>query len=200
MRRSLEHSEVRGAVSKVVTNMESHLSNAGTAVMALLDSDTLRIEGYFEENKLRRIRLGDAASARLLGSDHDLRDTAESISAGIEGSRPQLRRDSARKCQTRSGSACHSAYRSEFRSSLLRPASLSLGPLRLLRFSVRRRASVAGRSAMNTVFRSFGHAKHDQGLSFEERRHSPSLLICSLSRFDGRQVKRAKAPASEIRA
>jgi multidrug resistance efflux pump len=53
-------------------------------VMALLDSDTLHIQGYFEETKLPRIHVGDAVSVRLLGSDHMLRGRVESVAAGIE--------------------------------------------------------------------------------------------------------------------
>jgi len=49
--------------------------------MALLDSDTLRVEGYFEETKLPRIHLDDAVNVRLLGSDHMLRGRVESVAA-----------------------------------------------------------------------------------------------------------------------
>ena len=56
----------------------------GKGVMALLDSDTLRVEGYFEETKLPRIHLGDAVNVRLLGSAHPLRGRVESVAAGIE--------------------------------------------------------------------------------------------------------------------
>jgi multidrug resistance efflux pump len=52
--------------------------------MALLDSSTLRVEGYFEETKLPRIHLGDPVAVRLLGSDHELRASVESVAAGIE--------------------------------------------------------------------------------------------------------------------
>jgi multidrug resistance efflux pump len=86
-RLNLERSEVRASVSGVVTNMElrpgTYLTS-GKGVMALLDSDTLRVEGYFEETKLPRIHLGDAVSVRLLGSDHSLRGRVESVAAGIE--------------------------------------------------------------------------------------------------------------------
>ncbi|MGY8668739.1 HlyD family secretion protein [Bradyrhizobium sp. UFLA05-109] len=84
---NLERSDVRASVNGVVTNMELRPGtylDPGKAVMALLDSDTLRIEGYFEENKLRRIHLGDPVNVRLLGSDHTLRGRVESIAAGIE--------------------------------------------------------------------------------------------------------------------
>jgi RND family efflux transporter MFP subunit len=84
---NLERSEVRAAVNGVVTNMElrpgTYLT-PGKGVLALLDSDTLRVEGYFEETKLPRIHLGDAVNVRLLGSGHPLRGRVESIAAGIE--------------------------------------------------------------------------------------------------------------------
>ncbi|MDH8318785.1 HlyD family efflux transporter periplasmic adaptor subunit, partial [Klebsiella pneumoniae] len=76
---------VRASVNGVVTNMElrpgTYLAS-GKGVMALLDSDTLRVEGYFEETKLARIRAGDAANVRLMGSDHTLRGSVESVAAG----------------------------------------------------------------------------------------------------------------------
>jgi multidrug resistance efflux pump len=84
---NLERSEVRASVNGIVTNMElrpgTYLT-PGKGVMALLDSDTLRVEGYFEETKLPRIHLGDTVSVRLLGSDHMLRGRVESVAAGIE--------------------------------------------------------------------------------------------------------------------
>ena len=86
-RLNLERSEVRAAVSGIVTNMElqpgTYLT-PGKGVMALLDSETLHVQGYFEETKLRRIHVGDAVNVRLMGSDHVLRGRVESIAAGIE--------------------------------------------------------------------------------------------------------------------
>jgi multidrug resistance efflux pump len=78
---------VRASVNGVVTNMElrpgTYLT-PGKGVMALLDSDTLHVQGYFEETKLPRIHLGDAVNVRLMGSHHALRGRVESIAAGIE--------------------------------------------------------------------------------------------------------------------
>ena len=86
-RLNLERSEVRASVNGVVTNMElrpgTYLTS-GRGVLALLDSDTLRVEGYFEETKLPRIHLGDAVNVRVLGSDHMLRGRVESVAVGIE--------------------------------------------------------------------------------------------------------------------
>jgi multidrug resistance efflux pump len=84
---NLERSEVRASVNGVVTNMElrpgTYLT-PGKGVMALLDSDTLHVEGYFEETKLPRVHVGDAVNVRLLGNDHMLRGKVESVAAGIE--------------------------------------------------------------------------------------------------------------------
>jgi multidrug resistance efflux pump len=84
---NLERSEVRASVNGVVTNMElrpgTYLT-PGKGVMALLDSDTLHVQGYFEETKLPRIHIGDSVSVRLMGSDQALRGTVESVAAGIE--------------------------------------------------------------------------------------------------------------------
>ncbi|MGY8667280.1 HlyD family secretion protein [Bradyrhizobium sp. UFLA05-109] len=84
---NLERSEVRASVNGVVTNVELRPGTyvtSGKGVMALLDSDTLRVEGYFEETKLPRIHRGDAVNVRLLGSDHLLRGRVDGIAAGIE--------------------------------------------------------------------------------------------------------------------
>ena len=75
---NLERSDVRASVSGIVTNMElrpgTYLT-PGKGVMALLDSDTLHVQGYFEETKLPRIHVGDPVNVRLMGSGHMLRGT-----------------------------------------------------------------------------------------------------------------------------
>jgi multidrug resistance efflux pump len=53
-------------------------------VMALVDTDTLRVEGYFEETKLSRIHVGDQVRIRLMGDARPLAGHVESIAAGIE--------------------------------------------------------------------------------------------------------------------
>jgi multidrug resistance efflux pump len=84
---NLERSEVRASVNGVVTNMElrpgTYLT-PGKGVMALLDTDTLHVQGYFEETKLPRIHVGDPVKVRLMGSDQMLRGRVESVAAGIE--------------------------------------------------------------------------------------------------------------------
>jgi multidrug resistance efflux pump len=84
---NLERSEVRASVSGIVTNNElrpgAYLT-PGKGVMALLDTDTLHVQGYFEETKLQRIRVGDPVNVRLMGSHHALRGRVESVAAGVE--------------------------------------------------------------------------------------------------------------------
>jgi len=84
-RLNLERSTVLAPVNGIVTNFDllpGRYVNAGTAVFALLGSDTFRVEGYFEETKLRRIRIGeecdrkaDRRSAPAVGArrEHRLR-------------------------------------------------------------------------------------------------------------------------------
>jgi multidrug resistance efflux pump len=84
---NLERSEVRASVSGIVTNNElrpgAYLT-PGKGVMALLDTDTLHVQGYFEETKLQRIHVGDSVNVRLMGSSHVLQGRVESVAAGIE--------------------------------------------------------------------------------------------------------------------
>ena len=53
-------------------------------MLALVDRDTIRIEGYFEETKLPRIAPGAPAQVRLMGERADIRGHVASIAGGIE--------------------------------------------------------------------------------------------------------------------
>ena len=67
---NLERSTVVAPVNGIVTNfglLPGRYVNAGAAVFALIDSDTFRVEGYFEETKLPRIKVGDPARVYLVG-------------------------------------------------------------------------------------------------------------------------------------
>jgi multidrug resistance efflux pump len=83
---NLTRSEVRASVSGRVTNMSLRPGayvTVGHGTMALIDDDTLRVEGYFEETKLPRIQVGDAARVELMGDPRVLKGHVESIAAGI---------------------------------------------------------------------------------------------------------------------
>lgn len=84
---NLDRSEVRASVNGVITNMDLRPGayvTAGKGVMALVDTDTLHVEGYFEETKLARIRVGDRVKVRLMGEKATLTGHVDSIAAGIE--------------------------------------------------------------------------------------------------------------------
>src|ERR1700751_5275680 len=86
-RLNLERSTVVAPVNGIVTNfglLPGRYVNAGAAVFALIDSDTYRVEGYFEETKLRRIRIGEVATVKLIGDPRVLSGHVESIAYGIE--------------------------------------------------------------------------------------------------------------------
>jgi multidrug resistance efflux pump len=84
---NLERSEVRASVDGSVSNMDlrpgTYLS-PGKGVLALVDTDTLHVEGYFEETKLSRIHVGDPVNVQLMGASRALRGRVESIETGIE--------------------------------------------------------------------------------------------------------------------
>jgi multidrug resistance efflux pump len=84
---NLDRSEVRASVNGRISNLELRPGayvGVGKAVMALVDSDTLHVQGYFEETKLDRIHPGDPVSVRLMGEDRDVTGKVESVAAGIE--------------------------------------------------------------------------------------------------------------------
>jgi RND family efflux transporter MFP subunit len=80
-------SEVRASVNGLITNMDLQPGayvSVGHGVTALIDEDTLRVEGYFEETKLPRIKVGDAATVRLIGERTLLTGRVQSIAGGID--------------------------------------------------------------------------------------------------------------------
>jgi RND family efflux transporter MFP subunit len=84
---NLERSTVVAPVNGIVANfnlLPGRYVNAGSAVFALIGSDTFRVEGYFEETKLQRIHLGDEATVKLIGDARLLPGHVESIAYGIE--------------------------------------------------------------------------------------------------------------------
>jgi multidrug resistance efflux pump len=83
---NLDRSQVRASVNGQITNMSllpGAYVTAGHGVMALIDENTLRVEGYFEETKLPRIHPGDPAAIRLIGSRSTLAGHVESTAGGI---------------------------------------------------------------------------------------------------------------------
>lgn len=86
-RLNLHRTRVSASVNGTVTNLQlqpGDYMTAGTQALALVDMDSLRVEGYFEETKLPRIAIGDPVEVRLMGETRPIRGRVESIAAGID--------------------------------------------------------------------------------------------------------------------
>ena len=84
---NLDRTTVAAPVNGMLTNVElqpGDYAAAGHPIFALVDSDSLRVEGYFEETKLPRIHVGDRASVRMMGESQLLYGHVQSIAGGIE--------------------------------------------------------------------------------------------------------------------
>jgi multidrug resistance efflux pump len=84
---NLERSTVTAPINGIVTNfglLPGRYVTAGAPILAIIDSDTFRVDGYFEETKLRNVHVGDRASVRLIGDPRVLTGHVESIASGIE--------------------------------------------------------------------------------------------------------------------
>lgn len=85
----LARTRVTASVNGMVTNLDLHPGDfvgAGQQAMALIDADSLRVEGYFEETKLPMIRIGAPVTVQLMGEAGTLEGRVESIAAGINDS------------------------------------------------------------------------------------------------------------------
>ncbi|WP_066522293.1 efflux RND transporter periplasmic adaptor subunit [Sphingobium cloacae] len=86
---NLERAEVRSPVNGIVTNFQLRpgiYANAGQPVMALIDSDSFYVAGYFEETKLAHIHDGVHATIRLMGEEQVLEGHVVGVSAAISDS------------------------------------------------------------------------------------------------------------------
>lgn len=83
---NLKRTRVVASVNGVVTNLDLHPGDyvaAGQQAMALINRDSLRVEGYFEETKLPLICIGAPVRVRLMGEAGDIRGRVDSIAYGI---------------------------------------------------------------------------------------------------------------------
>jgi multidrug resistance efflux pump len=86
-RLNLERTTVRATVNGIVTNLElqpGDYASAGHQVLAVVDTDAIYVDGYFEETKLPLVQLGDRASVHIMGVKTTLHGSVETIAAGIE--------------------------------------------------------------------------------------------------------------------
>jgi RND family efflux transporter MFP subunit len=83
---NLARSEVRAPVNGFITNFDMRPGDyvdAGKPLFALIDSDSFYVDGYFEETKLQRIKVGDPARVYLVGESAVIDGHVESIAGGI---------------------------------------------------------------------------------------------------------------------
>lgn len=86
---NLARSTVRVPVDGYVTNLRlrpGDYATAGVTKVAVLDAASFWITGYFEETKIRQIRVGDQAHIMLMGFDQPVTGHVESLGRGIENS------------------------------------------------------------------------------------------------------------------
>ena len=84
---NLDSSVIRSPVNGYLndrTPRAHEFVSAGRPVLALVDSESYHVEGYFEETKLAGIHVGQAVDIRVMGDNTRLRGHVQSIVAGIE--------------------------------------------------------------------------------------------------------------------
>jgi len=83
---NLARTEVRSPVNGHVTNLligRGDYAVAGKPMMAVIDNDSFYVAGYFEETKLRHIRIGDPVSIRLMAYQAPLKGHVQSVARAI---------------------------------------------------------------------------------------------------------------------
>lgn len=86
-RLDLDRSVVRAPVNGVMANFSlqpGQYASVGKAVAALVATESLHVDGYFEETRLPRVHVGDPVTIRLMGEACPLEGHVESIAIGIE--------------------------------------------------------------------------------------------------------------------
>ncbi len=84
---NLQRATLYAPVNGYVTNLSLRAGDyvtAGQPRIALLDSDSFWIYGYFEETKLGGVHVGDPARIKLMGYDALISGHVESITRGIQ--------------------------------------------------------------------------------------------------------------------
>ncbi|MNR76157.1 p-hydroxybenzoic acid efflux pump subunit AaeA [compost metagenome] len=83
---NLERTDVRAPVDGYVTNLRVYagdFASAGVAQLAVIDSNSYYVSGYFEETKLPYLKINDKVEIRLMSGGPTLQGHIESISRGI---------------------------------------------------------------------------------------------------------------------
>lgn len=85
-RTNLQRTQVRASVDGWIANLNLYPGEyvqAGQASMSLINANSFWVYGYFEENRIPSIRIGDAATVTLMGTDIVMHGRVESVASGI---------------------------------------------------------------------------------------------------------------------
>ncbi|MGF6229384.1 multidrug resistance efflux pump [Inquilinus ginsengisoli] len=82
LERATVRSPANGYISTLILRQGDYAA-AGKQVMAIVDSDSFHVRGYFEETKIPRIRPNDKVEIRLMGVSTPLEGHVESIDRAI---------------------------------------------------------------------------------------------------------------------
>jgi len=83
---NLARTEVRASVNGYVTNLlltQGSYAAQGKAVLALIDSDSYRVDAYFEETKIPQIKLDAPVDVQLMDGAAMIKGKVERIARGI---------------------------------------------------------------------------------------------------------------------
>ncbi|WP_075322556.1 HlyD family secretion protein [Acidithiobacillus albertensis] len=82
----LAHTEVRAPVAGIISHLRLRVGDyaaTGKPLLALVETGSYWIDGYFEQTRLQGVHVGDHAHLRLLGSAHTFPGLVESIAPAI---------------------------------------------------------------------------------------------------------------------
>ena len=80
--RTIVSAPVNGYVTNLVLDVGDY-ADVGKPVLAIVDSDSFRVEAYLEETKLNLVRIGDEAEITLMSGAPPLKGRVDSIARGI---------------------------------------------------------------------------------------------------------------------
>jgi RND family efflux transporter MFP subunit len=84
---NLERTVVRAPVDGFLADLNLRTGDyvsPGRPVLGLIDASSYRVEGYFEETKLSRLRVGLPVEVKIMGQTHAVRGHIQSIASGID--------------------------------------------------------------------------------------------------------------------
>jgi RND family efflux transporter MFP subunit len=93
---NLERTVVRAPVDGFLTDQTVRTGDyvsSGKPVLGLIDASSFRVEGYFEETKLSRLRIGQPVRIKIMGEKAPLRGHVDSIAPGIQDRERQAGQD-----------------------------------------------------------------------------------------------------------